>query len=314
VFIFCNFKIMKVLVTGASGFIGRHLINALLDMGYEVIAVSRNIASARKSLPAGVHVIDWETNELRMSVKSSDAIINLAGESISRFPWTKARKRAILNSRILAAQRLGHTLSVIGNWNGTFIQASAIGFYGNQTEKECSELCAAGKGFLAEVCIKWESQKSQLQSLANRLITIRIGVVLGSDGGIFPQLHRQARIHAAGKLGGGKQWMSWIHIYDLVYGILYLLNDANAKGIYNLVAPHPVRQKALSVMMSEIGGTGFQFPAPAFIIRLLLGEFGRELLLNGQKVSAGKLVRQGFIYKYPELRLALNDLYNPYQS
>jgi uncharacterized protein (TIGR01777 family) len=305
---------MKVLVTGASGFIGRHLITALLEMDYEVIAVSRNMSSASEIFPQKVHVIDWETNELRLSVKSSDAIINLAGESIGRFPWNKARKRTIMNSRILASQRLSHALAVIGDWNGTFIQASAIGFYGNQSEKECSELCDSGHGFLAEVCRKWESQTSQLESFSGRLITARIGVVMGRDGGVFPQLQRQARLHVAGRLGSGEQWMSWIHIYDLVYGILYLLNDEKAKGIFNLVAPHPVKQKALSAMMSETGKSGFQIPAPAFILRILLGDFGKELILSGQKVSAGKLIRQGFVYKYPDLRQALNDLYNPYNS
>lgn len=305
---------MKVLVTGASGFIGSQLIQAMLDLDYDVVAVSRNIDSTRKSIPEKVQVVSWEGSDLLTAVKSSDAIINLAGEPISRFPWKKARKRAIINSRLLAVQRLQHILSVIGNWTGVFVQASAIGYYGNQAEKECSELCSLGDGFLAGVCSKWENQVPQLQSLSNRVITIRIGVVFGRNGGIFPQLHRQSRMHIGGRIGKGEQWVSWIHIYDLVYGIIFLLNDEKAKGIFNLVAPHPVKQKALSAMIKETGGTGFQIKTPAFMIRLLLGEFGRELLLGGQKVSAGKLIRQGFVFRFPDARQALIDIYDPYQS
>jgi hypothetical protein len=305
---------MKVLVTGASGFIGSQLIEAMLDLDYNVVAVSRNIESARESVPEKVQVVSWEGSGLLQAVKSSDAIINLAGEPISRFPWKKTRKRAILNSRLLAVQRLQHILSVIGDWNGVFIQASAIGYYGKQTEKECSEMCSSGDGFLATVCSKWENQVPQLQSLSNRVITIRIGVVFGRDGGIFPQLLRQSRMHTGGRIGKGEQWLSWIHIYDLVYAIIFLLNDEKAKGIFNLVAPHPVKQKTLSSMIKEKAGTGFQLRAPAFVIRLILGEFGRELLLAGQKVSAGKLIRQGFVYKFPDARQALKDLFDPYQS
>lgn len=305
---------MKVLVTGATGFIGKHLINALLDLDYDVTVVSRDSIAAHSVFPSGIRIIEWEGNDLLASVKSSQAIINLAGESIARFPWNSERKRAIMNSRLLASQRLHHVLSVLGNWNGVFIQASATGFYGNQAEMECSELCVAGNGFLANVCSKWESQVQEMESIAGRVITIRIGVVFGKEDGIFPQLLRNARMHIGGRLGKGEQWVSWIHVYDLVYGIIFLLNDETAKGIFNLVAPHPVKQKALSAMIRETAGTGFQFKAPAFMIRLLFGEFGRELLLGGQKVSAGKMIRQGFVYKFPDTRQALSDMFDPYQS
>ena len=233
---------MKVLVTGATGFIGNFLVNVLLEQDYDVITVSRDTEAARSVLPSGVRVIGWEGNDLLVAAKSSGAIINLAGESIAGFPWNGERKRKILNSRLIASQRLRHVLSLIGDWSGVFIQASAIGIYGNQQDMECSELCVPGYGFLADVCSRWESQVPDLQSLAKRVITIRIGVVLGKDGGIFPQLLKQQRMHTGGKLGSGEQWISWIHIYDLVYGILFLLNDEKAKGVYNLVAPHPVKQ------------------------------------------------------------------------
>ena len=123
---------------------------------------------------------------------------------------------------------------------------------------------------------------------------------------------KQARRHTGGALGSGKQYISWIHIYDLIYGILYLMNEEKAEGVYNLVAPKPIRQKELAAMISKGSGHGFQLPAPAFILRLALGEFGKELLLGGQKVSPAKMIRQGFVFKYLTAEQALEDMFDPY--
>lgn len=310
--IFFNFIYMKILITGASGFIGQSLIPALQEQGNEIIAVTRNRDEVSHMLPAAVSLIGWDKHELRAALEEADVVINLAGETIASPPWNKKKKTAIMNSRLLAAQRLHQAISTISNKPSVFIQASAIGYYGHRTDMECSEATPAGEGFLAEVCRKWESYVPELDKLNLRTITIRIGVVLGKYGGAFPELLKQSKRHLAGTLGSGQQWMSWIHIYDLVYAILFLINDAGASGVFNMVAPKPVRQKEFAAEMKKAGESGFQLPAPGFMLRLLLGEFGKEVLLSGQKVSASKLIRQGFLFRFNELKPAMEDLFDPF--
>jgi len=203
-------------------------------------------------------------------------------------------------------------MSTIKKKPSLFIQASAIGYYGNRPSGECSEMCNSGDGFLAEVCNKWESNVPAFEELVERTITLRIGLVLGKYDGVFPELMKQSKRHMAGVMGSGKQWMSWIHIYDLVYATLYLINDEKAKGVYNMVAPKPHTQKEFSAMLKESSGAGFQLSSPAFLLRTLLGEFGKELLLNGQKVSAAKLIRQGFLFRFSEAGSAIEDILDPY--
>jgi len=303
---------MKILITGGSGFIGQSLIPALQEQGNEIIAVTRNTDGVRKILPAAVRLVGWENAEIRDALGETDVVINLAGETIASPPWSNKKKTAILNSRLLAAQRLEQALAAIDNKPRVFMQASAIGYYGHQPEIDCSEITPAGDGFLADVCKKWESLVPDLEKLCERTITLRIGVVLGKYGGAFPELLKQSKRHLVGKLGSGEQWMSWIHIYDLVYAILFLMNDAEARGVFNMVAPEPVKQGEFAKVMKRLTGNGIQLPAPAFMLRLLLGEFGREVLLSGQKVSASKLTRQGFLFRYSELGSAMEDLLDPY--
>jgi len=205
-------------------------------------------------------------------------------------------------------------MSTVKNKPSLLIQASAIGYYGNRNVEDCSEMCKEGKGFLAEVCTKWESTVPKFEEMLERVITVRIGVVLGKDGGMLPEMLKQSKRHLAGTIGSGEQWMSWIHIYDLVYAILYLMNDEKVRGIYNLVAPEPIRQKDFVQMLKDYSGRRMQFPVPSFLVRMLLGDFGREMLLSGQKVVAGKLLRQGFLYKYPTAGQALENIRDPFQA
>ena len=299
---------MQVLVTGATGFIGRQLINTLVQHNYEVIAVSRNPQQALKILPAGVRVIPWDNKELRKAFSSVNVIINLAGESLTGRKWNTKKKVAIINSRLIAAQRLANALKNTENKSLLFIQASAVGFYGDRKDKICDEYDKQGNGFLAEVCQKWESYVPTLEEKLDRVLTLRIGVVLGKEGGFLPEVLKQSKRHVAGVIGNGMQWISWIHIYDLIYGIMFLMNDEKAKGIYNLVAPHPIQQKDMFKLISKLEKRKFQIPAPAFILKGLIGEMGKELILSGQKVSSSKLYRQGFIFKFAKAESALHDI------
>lgn len=299
---------MKVLITGATGFIGRHLVDVLLQQEMKVIAVSRNKESARSIFPPTVQCIDYDSNELRSAMRSCNAVINLAGDSISGGRWTNKKKASVLNSRLNTAQRLLGVLKSIDNPGLVFIQASAIGYYGHREELNLHEESAAGTGFLSEVVQKWEAHMPDVQQYTQRSVVLRIGVVLGKEGGMLGEMMKQSKRGAAGKAGNGKQWLSWIHMYDLVHAIYYLLIDEKATGVFNLVAPNPSRQEEFSSLLSKYTGRKFQLPLPAFLVKLVLGEMGRELILSGQHVSSSKLIRQGFMFKYNSLDIALEDL------
>jgi uncharacterized protein len=299
---------MKVLITGATGFIGRRLMLDFLSRDYAVTAVSRSPEKSRGGLPASVHVVGWEPDALTRAVAAADIIVNLAGEPIAGGLWTKKRKAAIVNSRVLAAQRLADAIGKSGKRPGLFIQASAIGYYGSRGDEVCTETTDQGEGFLAGVCKKWESHDPEIQARADRLLTLRIGLVLGREGGLLPVFAKQAKWHVAGKIGHGKQWMSWIHIADFSRAVMFLTDDVKADGVFNMVAPSPCRQAEFSRFLANALGRRLQLPAPAWAIRLLTGEMGRELVLGGQRVSAGKLLGQGFAFIHHEAGKAILEI------
>lgn len=299
---------MNVIIAGATGFIGRKLIEVLDESNNSIVAVSRNTEKAYKVLPANVHVIDYESQELKNSIEKSDVVINLAGDPIGSGKWTEKKKMSIMNSRIHTARRLTEAVKSSKNNNLTFIQASAIGYYGNVSEDVCYEETPKGSGFLADVCSRWEGHVPELNKYCKRVLTLRIGLVLGNSGGMLPELLKLSKRRIAGKLGRGDQWYSWIHIYDLVHAINYLINKQKASGVYNLVAPQAVRQGTFSSILARNCSRKMQISAPGFMIKLVMGEMGKELLLSGQRVSPSKLLREGFMFKFEELTNAMNDL------
>jgi uncharacterized protein (TIGR01777 family) len=299
---------MEILITGATGFIGKHLGTMLIHDGHAITVVTRDIAGARKTFPGAAAIIDWEHTALKAALDSTDAVINLAGEPIASGRWTSARKAAIMNSRILAAQRLTNAVAAVKQRPSLFIQASAIGYYGNRGDEECTEDTAPGEGFLADVCKKWEAGIPQMETLVERVVTIRIGVVLGRQGGMMHELLKQSKRCLAGIAGNGRQWISWIHIDDLVRAIACIMNDEKARGVFNLVAPAPVRQKEFVRLLKKATGRKLQLGAPGFVIRSVLGQMGRELLLSGQKVLPDRLQRQGYQYKFDDAGKAVDAI------
>lgn len=288
---------MHILLTGATGFIGKALAELLYAHDHNLIVVSRDVEKAAKLLPFAKS-ISWDPADLRQALSETDVVINLAGESIASGKWNKKKKTSIVNSRMLAAQRLVDAMQNLKKKPGLFMQASAIGIYGNRGEEVCTELSSHGSGFLADVCVKWESHMPALKEMIDRTLILRIGVVLGEGGGMLPELIKLNKKHLAGKLGNGRQWISWIHIYDLLHAILYLMDNDEANGPYNLTAPNASPQINFSRTLATKTGNKMQLPAPAFMIKLAMGEMGKELLLSGQKVLPGKLIKEGFVFKY----------------
>ncbi len=299
---------MQILLTGASGFIGKHLIEALLQHDHTITVVSRDVERTRTKLPAPIKLIDWEPAGLKKAISQSNVVINLAGEPIASGRWTQSKKISIVNSRMHASQRLLAAMQNLQKKPELFMQCSAIGYYGHSLDEKFDVYSPPGEGFLAEVCQKWESNNEAINTLCGRLVTLRVGLVLGKDGGMLKELVKQSKRGMAGKVGSGMQWMSWIHIYDLVYAIMYLMNREEAKGPYNLVVKHAARQKEFARSLAKTTSRKFQLPAPSFMIKVILGEMGKELILTGQNVSPSKLIREGFVYKFESLEAALADL------
>jgi uncharacterized protein (TIGR01777 family) len=231
-------------------------------------------------------------------------VINLAGASIFT-RWTEEAKKAIRESRMLTTRRLVEALQ--GGKVKTFFSTSAIGYYGFHGDETLSEEASPGGDFLALLAKDWEAEAKEAEKKGSRVVLTRFGIVLGEKGGALGQMIPLFNKYLGGPLGSGKQWFSWIHIEDLVRAYLFLLEHPEISGPVNFTAPNPVRNKELSQWLGRILGRPAFLPAPGFMLRLVLGEFG-SILLEGQKVIPQKLLQAGFQFQYPEIAPALRQI------
>lgn len=296
----------RVVVTGATGFIGRALTLRLLGEGWTVVALARSPAAARAVLAGDIAVVDWgDDGAVRRAIDEADAIIHLAGENVAGGRWSTRRKAALVASRVELTERLGGLIAGRPTPLPALVSASAIGLYGDRGDELLDEDDAPGRGFLAQLCVDWEAAAQRARGNVRRLAIARIGVVLGRDGGALAKLAPLARRRLAGRIGDGAQWVSWIHLHDAAAGLARLAADARAVGVYNLVAPEPVRQRELAAALGERSGRPAQLPVPASMLRLAMGE-AASMLLASQRVSPTRLAALGFVFKHPDLRGALS--------
>ncbi|KAF0808974.1 hypothetical protein A167_02184 [Alcanivorax sp. S71-1-4] len=298
---------MKILMTGGSGFIGRHLSPVLVARGHDLTVLSRSPQRRRPLLPDAVRLVasldDIPTDDL------PDAVINLAGEGIADRRWTARRKRVLLDSRVQTTQALSDWLGRRGSHPQVLISGSAVGFYGDAGSAELTESSPAmRRDFSYLLCDAWEQAARELANRhGTRLCLLRTGVVLGAHDGMLGRLLPAYRLGLGAQLGNGQQWLSWIHIDDMVALILRCLESPAASGIYNAVAPQPVQQarfhRALAAQCRRPG----VMRVPALPLKLALGEMS-TLLLGGQKVLPERLLAQGFSFRFPEIDAALQDL------
>lgn len=304
-------EIMKILVTGGTGFIGQNLAKRLLKEGYEITVLTRSARLVERSPEETAKINYLQGNPVQPSswqqvVPSHKIILNLAGSSIFT-RWTKNNKKKIRESRLETTRRLVEALPLSQAKGETLLNASAVGYYGFTGEEELTEQSPAGSDFLATLCQEWEKEAMKAKEKGWRVVLMRFGLILGPGGGLLSQLMPIFKKFLGGRLGRGEQWFSWIHLEDLLEAIVFLIIHPGLEGPVNLCSPYPVRQKEFARALGQVLKRPSFFPIPAPILRLALGELA-TVVLRGQKVYPAKLLAEGFKFRYPLIKEALAQI------
>jgi uncharacterized protein (TIGR01777 family) len=302
---------MRILIIGATGFIGKELIKELAAAGHQPVAVSRNARKAREILGTRDEIVEWDgqsSADLAIHLSGIEAIVNLAGENIASGRWTSKRKKLITESRINTGRLLTEAIRLSPGKPAVLVQGSAIGYYGTPVEIPANENQPAGTGFMAELTRDWESSVAPAGEMIPRIVVIRTGLVLGKNGGLLEKMALPFKFYCGTVIGSGKQWMSWIHIRDEIKAICFLLENRNCSGPYNLTAPEPVRMKAFIASLGKTLGKPRWLKVRGIFLKVALGEMARETVLSSQNIYPGKLLKEGFKFEYPHLADALKNL------
>jgi uncharacterized protein len=303
---------MRIVITGATGFVGRALVQRLLKDGHEVRVLTRDAARAAGELPVRCRLHAWDPASGTIdagALRHADAVVHLAGAGVADGRWTPARKRAIVDSRVAGSRLLVSSLTALdpSARPRVLVSASAIGFYGDRGDEPLDEQSASGQGFLPGVCDAWEREVRAAADAGLRVATIRIGIVLGRGGGALERMLPPFRLGCGGRLGSGRQWMSWIHLADLVEAFVFALERDDVRGVVNGVAPTPVTNRVFTRTLAAALRRPALFPVPALALHLLLGEMS-VILLASQRVEPRALAALGFAFAHRELDGALADL------
>jgi uncharacterized protein len=290
--------------------IGSALAGALQQQGHDVAGLVRPDTPGRmprSEIPSKNQAVDWDpqAGTLQQSADGADAVVHLAGASIAEGRWTPARKRVLSDSRIAATHSLIDSLKKLNRPPRVFIGASAIGFYGDRGDEELTESSPPGADFLADLTRQWEAASLRASEFGARTVVLRTGIVLDKNGGALPRMALPFRFGAGGRLGSGRQWMSWLALEELVAMIQFALTANSLTGPANAVSPHPVRNADFTKVLARVLRRPAIFPAPAFALRLALGEMADGLLLASQRVLPKKFESLGYKFVLPDLESAL---------
>ncbi|MBF0106665.1 MAG: TIGR01777 family protein [Deltaproteobacteria bacterium] len=301
---------MKILITGATGFVGKKLVSRLVEAQHSLVVISRSAKRAEDHLQLPLKYYDWNPvyeEPPALAFKGIDAVVNLLGEGIAKKRWSQAQKQAIHDSRIIGTKNL---VSACHKYLNTplavFITASAIGYYPKKSNQILTEETGHGSDFLADVCFAWERESLHMSTCA-RHVTLRVGIVLGKGGGVLSKILVPFKFGLGGTMGSGKQWMSWIHVNDLVSMIEFSLNDASMNGVYNAVAPHPVTNKEFAKSLGKVIKRPAFISVPAIVLKTMMGEMS-TLVLDSQNIQSKKLKNTGFKFKYSFIHDALTEV------
>ncbi len=296
---------MKIAVTGATGLIGTALSERLHKQGNEILAITR-----RQSLSAPYTIVHWdvERKELDASaLEGVDGVVHLAGETIAE-RWSAKKKALIRSSRVEGTKLLVEGLKSLSKRPPVLVSSSAVGFYGGRGDEELDEQSAPGTGFLTEVCQAWETESVRAEELGMRVVRLRTGIVLSTKGGALAQMLFPFKLGLGGPIGNGTQWMSWVHIDDVVSGFHFALHQSEFSGVANLTAPQPARNAEFAKALGQALSRPAFLPAPGFALKLVFGEMAQDLLLDGQKVLPRRLEQAGYKFQHPGLAQALQDV------
>lgn len=299
---------MKALVTGATGFIGKRLLSRL----ERPIVLSRNPDKARQAL-GNIEAYAWNAEAEPApprALEEVEVVFHLAGEPVAEGRWNAAKKRRIMESRRLGTRNLVEGIRQAGRKPRVLVSASATGYYGDRGDEILDEKSPPGNDFLAQVCTEWERASREAEALGVRVANPRIGIVLGPDGGALAKMLPLFKLGLGGRLGSGKQWMSWAHVDDIVGGMLFAASTDSIVGPYNAVAPNPCTNAEFTKTLASVVHRPALFPAPAFALRLGVGEVA-DVLVASQRVAPRVLQSAGYPFGYPDLRGALEAAVHP---
>ncbi|HLB01465.1 MAG TPA: TIGR01777 family oxidoreductase [Bacteroidota bacterium] len=310
---------MKILLSGCTGFIGRHLTRELSLEGHEIVSLTRRTEYDGLFSARNVRYVTW--NDGRHSgttgpaaiislIEETDAIVNLAGESIGKGRWTEARKKVLVDSRVKPTETIVSAVAESKKKPQVMVNASAVGYYGNVDEGEVPEGHPAGEGFLASLCVEWEQAAKRVEAHGVRLVLLRIAFVVGGEGSALGRIALPFRMFVGGPIGLGKQWFPWVHVADVAGVARFALSNDGLRGPVNVAAPETLTMKKFCSMLGRALGRPSWAPVPGFAVRLLVGELA-DMILGGQKVVPEALDRAGYRFTFPKLSEALDAIYRP---
>jgi uncharacterized protein (TIGR01777 family) len=298
---------MKIVITGGTGFLGRPLAAALIRDSHTVVQLSRKSSGDQP----GRHVVwipDGTSGPWASELDGADAVVNLAGESIGGHRWSDAHKRRVLESRVLATRSVVEAIKRAGAPPSVLISGSAVGYYGPLDDRIATEETPPGGDFLATVCVQWEAEARGVSN-RTRLVRIRTGLPLGRDGGALPPMLPPFWFGVGGPVGSGRQYWPWIHRQDWIDLVRFAIANTAVEGPINVTGPTPVPNKEFAKALGRAMHRPAFMPAPAFALKILLGEMAEALVLSGQRAVPAKAQRLGFKFKYERLDAALEDLF-----
>jgi uncharacterized protein len=304
---------MRIVIAGGSGFLGRPLATDLASTGNQVVVLTRRSSLSSSSSPGSITNVSWtpngESGPWASALDGADAVVNLAGESIAAARWTAAHKQRVLDSRVEATRSLATAIRQAAAPPQVFVSGSAVGYYGPRGDETLPEEATPGTDFLARVCIAWEAEATRAASDRTRVIHLRTGLPLARDGGALPPMLPPFKFGVGGPVGSGRQYWPWIHRDDWVSLVAWTIRTPTASGPVNATAPNPVTNGEFARALGRAMHRPAFMPAPAFALRLLLGEMADALVLSGQRAVPEKALRAGFTYKYEKLDDALRAIF-----
>ncbi len=298
---------MVILVFGGTGLIGQEFCSYAMMNGHTPVVVSRS--PDKHNLPFKViGYADIAKSQIQRMLSGDFAAINLSGAGIADKKWSPARKKYLENSRIDIIDRVELFLQQAPQEPNVFLQASAVGYYGDTGDQEIDEQTSPGKNFLAKLAVKWEDRFSKTALEDSRKIIMRTGVVLTNKGGFFPRILKPFKMFVGGVVGSGEQYLSWIHMQDQVRAMLYVIEDKYAYGVYNFTAPNPVKMKKFAKLLGKVIHRPSFMPIPGFVMKMLYGQMAKETMLEGTRALPKKLIDHEFEFIFTDVSLAMKNL------